>query len=170
MMATKRSRGRPTRYKAEYTEQAFKLCLLGATDAELADFFEVSEKTINTWKDAHPDFLQSLKAGKVEADASIGERLYQRAMGYEHDDVYPSSYQGEVTLTPIKKYYPPDTTACIFWLKNRQRDRWRDKQDHEHTGKDGGPIRMDLSGLDENERTVLREILERRTGESDGRA
>ncbi len=74
-MATMRPRGRPTRYKAEYTEQAFKLCLLGATDANLADFFEVSEKTINTWKDAHPEFLQSLKAGKDEADANVGERL-----------------------------------------------------------------------------------------------
>ncbi len=169
-MATQRPRGRPTSYKVEYTEQAFKLCLLGATDADLADFFEVSEKTINTWKDAHPEFLQSLKAGKDEADANVGERLYQRAMGYEHPEDKIFMHEGKPVVVPTVKHYPPDTTACIFWLKNRQRDRWRDKQDHEHTGEGGGPIRMDLSGLDENERRVLREFLERRTGEPDGRA
>ena len=53
--------GRPTRYKQEYAEQALKLCRLGAKDSELADFFQVSEQTINAWKKAHPEFLESLK-------------------------------------------------------------------------------------------------------------
>ena len=106
-MATKRPRGRPTRYKAEYTEQAFKLCLLGATDANLADFFEVSEKTINTWKDVHPEFLQSLKAGKDEADANVGERLYQRALGYEHPEDKIFMHEGKPVIVPTVKHYPP---------------------------------------------------------------
>ena len=61
--------GRPSQYKAEYCEQAYKLCLLGATDVQLADFFGVSEQTLNTWKQKHPKFLESLRAGKDEADA-----------------------------------------------------------------------------------------------------
>ena len=56
--------GRPTKYKAEYAEQAAKLCALGAVDAQLADFFGVSEPTINAWKDKHPAFLKSLKESK----------------------------------------------------------------------------------------------------------
>ena len=49
--------GRPSSFRPEFAEQAFKLCLLGATDADLADFFHVSEQTVNAWKKAHPDFL-----------------------------------------------------------------------------------------------------------------
>lgn len=124
--------GRPTAYRDEYAEQAYKLCLLGATDAEMGDFFGVSEQTINAWKKAHPRFLEAITRGKTEADANVAQRLYQRAIGYEHEDVYPSSYQGVVTLTPIHKYYPPDTPAASLWLRNRQPTKWRDKQEIEH--------------------------------------
>ena len=126
--------GRPTKYKKEYCEQAYKLCLLGATDAELADFFEVDEATLNRWKLAHDDFRESLKRGKTIADAEVSEKLLHRAKGYSHEDVHITNYQGEITITPIIKHYAPDPTSMIFWLKNRQKDKWRDKQDHEHTG------------------------------------
>jgi transposase-like protein len=133
-------RGRPSEYTSETAEQAYKLCLLGATDKEMADFFGVSETTINNWKQQHPDFLESITRGKTMADANVAEKLYQRALGYEHDDVHVSNYQGVVTLTPIRKYYPPDTPAGSLWRRNRQSAKWRDKQDHEHTGKDGAPL------------------------------
>jgi hypothetical protein len=126
--------GRPSDYQVGFNKQAFKLCLLGATDKELADFFGVTEKTLNTWKEKHPRFLQSLKDGKENADANVSNRLYNRALGYSHPDVHITSYEGDVTLTPITKHYPPDPTSCIFWLKNRQRGKWRDRQEVEHSG------------------------------------
>jgi len=126
--------GRPSKYRDEFAEQARKLCLLGATDAELAGFFEVNEDTIHEWKKVHAEFSESIKRGKLQADAEVADRLYQRAMGFEHDDVHVSNYQGEVTLTPIRKIHAPDTTAAIFWLKNRQGKQWRDKQEVAHTG------------------------------------
>lgn len=126
--------GRPTLYKEEYAEQARKLCLLGATDKELADFFDVAESTLNLWKLEHPEFSESLKKGKTQADAEVADRLYQRAMGFEHPDVHISNYQGLITQTPIIKVYAPDPTSAIFWLKNRQRDKWRDKVETEHSG------------------------------------
>lgn len=119
--------GRPSSYKPEYAEQAQKLCRLGATDKELADFFGVQERTINNWKAEHPVFLQSLKEGKGLADAEVADKLYRRATGYSHPDTHVSNYQGLITLTPLTKHYPPDTTAAIFWLKNRRPDLWRDK-------------------------------------------
>lgn len=118
---------RPTKYKAEYAEQARKLCLLGATDADLAEFFEVSEQTINAWKKAHKAFLESLKAGKRLADAEVAERLFQRAMGYSHPEEKVFNNQGEIVTHQTTKHYPPDPTSMIFWLKNRDPERWREK-------------------------------------------
>lgn len=123
----RRSVGRPTLFRDEYVEQAYKLCLLGATDAELADFFEVCERTINTWKEDYPEFLQSLKAGKASADAAVAESLHKRALGYSHPDVHISNFQGMITVTDIVKHYPPDTGAAFIWLKNRQPHKWKDK-------------------------------------------
>ena len=125
---------RPTKYKPEYAEQAAKLCLLGATDAQLADFFEVSVSTINLWKVQHPEFSESISVPKEMANARVEQSLYRRAMGYEHDEVDIRVVGGEVVQTQIRKYYPPDATAMIFWLKNRKPDDWRDKTEQQLSG------------------------------------
>lgn len=130
MAEKKHAGGRPTLYKKEYSELARKFCLLGATDIDLAKFFEVNVDTIHEWKKVHKEFSDSIKEGKEEADANVANRLYQRAMGYSHPDVHISNYQGEITVTPIVKEYAPDPTSAIFWLKNRQKDRWSDRVVH----------------------------------------
>ena len=132
--------GRPSKFKAEYAKQAEKLCLLGATDEDLADFFAVGIRTISNWKAQHPEFLQALKTGKEASDDRVERSLYQRAVGYSYDAVHFSSFQGSVTETPYREHCPPDTTAQIFWLKNRRPDQWRDKQIQEVTGADGAPL------------------------------
>lgn len=126
--------GRPTKYKIEYNEQAYKLCLLGHTDEELADFFEVHVSTIHQWKLDYPDFSDSIKKGKEIADAEVSKSLYHRALGYSHPDVDIKAVNGEIVETPVMKHYPPDATSAIFWLKNRQPKKWRDKQIMEHEG------------------------------------
>jgi hypothetical protein len=140
--------GRPSKYEPQFAEQAAKLCKLGATDRELADFFKIAESTLNLWKLQHAEFSEALKLGKDEADKRVEQSLYHRALGYSHPDVHISNFQGDVTLTPITKVYPPETTACIFWLKNRNPEAWRDRV--EHTGKDGGPI--ETADVSETER------------------
>ena len=138
---------RPTKYQEAYAEQARKLCLLGYTEAELADFIDVSESTINTWKLDYPKFSESIKKGKAVADAEVSDRLYKRAMGFVAPDIDIRVIENRIVETPLEKYYPPDTTAAIFWLKNRQKDKWRDKVDHELTGKDGGAIQIETSPM-----------------------
>ena len=126
--------GRPTKYKPEYAKEAMKLCKLGATDAQLADFFEVAISTVALWKVQHPEFSDAIKVPKAEADERVEQSLYRRAMGYEHDEVDIRVVDKEVIQTPIRKYYPPDSTALIFWLKNRKPADWRDKVEAEHSG------------------------------------
>lgn len=131
---------RPSKYRPEFAEQALKLCRLGAKDSELADFFHVDEKTINNWKNDHPEFLQSLKDGKGLADAEVADKLFKRATGYEHTAVKISAApDGREHITEYTEKYPPDTTAAIFWLKNRRPDLWRDKTEtkNEHEVKGG---------------------------------
>jgi hypothetical protein len=120
-------RGRPTLYRPEHAEQAFKLCLLGATDDQIADVFAVHHTTIDVWKRDRPEFARRLKAGKAFADAEVAYALYQRAIGYSHPEIHVSSYRGEITLTEVIRHYPPDTGAAIFWLSHRQPDLWSDR-------------------------------------------
>lgn len=122
-------RGRPSKFTPAMLKQARFLAARGATDSELADFFEVSESTLNLWKLKHGEFSESLKEGKAIADSRVQAALFQRAVGYSYPDTHVSNHQGTVTLTPIMKHYPPDTTAAIFWLKNRRPEEWRDKID-----------------------------------------
>lgn len=127
--------GRPTRYLKRYAVEAAKLCQLGATDKDLANFFNVSERTINTWKKKRKEFLQSLKESKAAFDSKVEQSLFQRAIGYSHPEEKTFNYQGEVIRVLTTKHYPPDTTACIFWLKNRKPKEWRDKVEQESSGK-----------------------------------
>lgn len=129
--------GRPTDYLPEYAEVARKQCEEGATDQELADFFDVSVRTLYRWKNAHPEFCQALKASKVTADERVERSLYERAIGYERDEVDVRVVGGDIVQTPIRKFYPPDTTAAIFWLKNRRPQEWRDKVENVLSGEVG---------------------------------
>lgn len=164
------TRGRPTKYKEEYAAQAEKLCLLGATDQEIADFFEVEVRTIYRWKSEHDTFCQSIKTGKVAADERVERSLFQKATGYEQDDVkifMPGGAEVPV-YAPYRAKIAPDTTAAIFWLKNRKPDQWRDKRETEISGPNGGPVQM--VGLDATQlsKDTLEELLRVRAAATNG--
>lgn len=136
--------GRPSKYDTAYAGQAEKLAKLGATSAEMADFFEVDTRTIERWASRHEEFCRALKSGKSEADARVERSLYHRAVGYTYDAVKIFNSSGQALLVPYQEHVPPDTTAAIFWLKNRKPGEWRDKREHELSGPDGGPIKSEV--------------------------
>jgi DNA-binding XRE family transcriptional regulator len=125
MGSSKESTGRPTKYKAEFDKMAEVACRLGATDSNLAELFGVTEQTINNWKKDHPSFFESLKAAKATSDDLVKRSLFERATGYSHPEDKIFNNSGEPMIVPSTKHHPPDVTACIFWLKNRDPDNWR---------------------------------------------
>lgn len=127
--------GRPTDYQDEFAEQAGKLALLGATDQEVADFFGVDVRTIYRWKHDREEFCQALKAGKEVADDRVERSLYQRAIGYEQEEVkiFMPGGAEEPVYAPFRAKVAPDVTAAIFWLKNRKGADWRDKSEIANT-------------------------------------
>lgn len=140
--------GRPSTFREEFVEQTAKLCALGATDDDLADFFDVSPRTLNRWKATHPEFMQALRRGKDPADDRVEASLYQKALPREIEEeqaiklkevTYNDSGKRlkeveRVEVVKVRKFVPADTTAIIFWLKNRRPDQWRDVHKVEHSG------------------------------------
>jgi hypothetical protein len=123
--------GRPSAWKPEFVELVFELALLGKTEPQIAREIEVSPRTLANWKKEHPDFLHALNRGRDIADGRVARSLYERATGYEHKAVklFYDRDLGKVIEHEYTERYPPDSTAMIFWLKNRQRVTWRDRHD-----------------------------------------
>ncbi|QNQ62506.1 helix-turn-helix domain-containing protein [Brucella sp. 6810] len=130
--------GRDSLYDTSMNDQARKLALLGLTDAEIAEFFGVTERTLNNWKNEFPAFFQSLNAGKVQADADVADSLYRRAVG---EVVFVEKRvkvaEGEYDIIRLSQKIPADPGAAKLWLTNRQPDKWREKQQMQLTGPDG---------------------------------
>jgi hypothetical protein len=126
---------RPSKFDSIDLSKVEQLAKRGWTDKEMSDFFEVNEATWNRWKDKHPEFCKSLKDWKLEADSKVERSLYERATGYKAPEDKIFNHNGEPMVVPTTKHYPPDTTAAIFWLKNRKKEEWRDKQEVENTHK-----------------------------------
>lgn len=133
-------RGRPSSYDPQFAEQAAKLCHLGATDYELADFFGVDTRTIYRWKNEFEDFCQAVVIGKEFADNRVARSLYNRAVGYSFESEKVFQFQGAIVRSDIVEHVPPDAGAAFNWLKNRQPDKWRDVSRQEHTGADGAAL------------------------------
>jgi hypothetical protein len=92
--------GRPSLYEPAFAEQAFELCLAGATNQDLADTFEVGHSTIDNWLQKRPEFAQSVKRGRALADGRVAHGLYSRAVGYTYESTRVVLHRGEPVSVP----------------------------------------------------------------------
>lgn len=148
---TKRKPGRPAVWVNDIVELTRRACRLGATNKALAGFFDVSEGTINDWIRDKPEFAEAIRDGRTFADAHVADSLYRKATGYEHQAVKIfCNAEGDITEVPYTERYAPDTTAAIFWLKNRRPDLWRDVKEKNENGEGSGNtynIVMNMPGV-----------------------
>lgn len=132
--------GGKTKYNDEMKARVIELASEGKTDNEIAHEIGVARSTLSLWKIKHEDLSDSLKEMKADADSTVEASLYQRACGYSNIETKVfCNAKGEVTEVNVVKNYPPDPVAAIFWLKNRQPDKWRDKQEFVS---DGAPMKL----------------------------
>lgn len=122
-----RLRGQRRKITPHIGRKIFFLAGYGLTDQQIAEVFDISRETINEYK-KEADYSDTLKRIKEHADLAVVNALYKNATGYEYTEQVATKDGDIVALT---KHRHPDTIACIFWLKNRQRDKWRDKMPEE---------------------------------------
>lgn len=141
--------GRPTKFNAKFIEQGRKLAQLGATDLEIAQFFEVSLRTVHRWKIEHDEFRDAIEIGKDVADAKVEQSLYRRATGYSFDSEKIVVVEGEPVRLETIEHVPPDTKAALAWLYNRRPEQWRSTQHLKHDVAPESPLASflrDISG------------------------
>ncbi len=158
----RKTAGRKGVYQSSFLIRVYHLCLLGASDTQIARAFDVNPTTIDYWKKHKPDFLQQMNKGKMEADAKVAYSFYKRATGYSYqtEQIVPNRVKEydengniikehtEIIRVPITKHVIPDTSAASKWLANRQRANWSDVQRHEITGENGGAIMIQGKEID----------------------
>jgi hypothetical protein len=112
----------------------------GLIDPDIWYNLGISKNSFYRWKNNHREFREALRVGKAVANKRVENALYQRATGYEYDEVTEEVIGYKEDGEPIKrvkattKHQPPDTTAQIFWLKNRDPEKWRDRQELDVNG------------------------------------
>lgn len=174
---TARPVGRPTDYQPEMCDRVYGFTLLGLIDKEIAAQLGIGLSTMYEWKAKYPEFADAFKRGKEPADVEIAQALWNNALGAEYTEqvavkVKRVDYdeksgkkvceREEVVVVNVKKKAPPNTAAQIFWLKNRQKDQWRDRI--EHTGKDGETLNntttiLAITDLDAEQRAALADTI-----------
>ena len=114
----------------------------GLTDEQIAHNMGITVKTLWVWKNKYGKLCNALKKGKEVVDTIVENALLKRALGYRYDEV---TIEDGIETKRVTKEVQPDTTAQIFWLKNRRPDKWRDKQNVEVSGS----LKTETSKLDD---------------------
>ena len=165
--------GRPTVYKPENAEIARHACRLGASNETLAERFEVTRRTIDNWIATIPEFGDAVRQGREVADESVVAALYARATGMERKSVKVVEGEAAPVTTTHTVQVLPDVRACMFWLRNRRPEQWRENRAPGDAPYDGRDLAEEIAEGEERVRRWQedeRADSERVSGEVEGAA
>ena len=162
---------RKTKYKPDFPAKAEKLAEQGLIDTQIAKKLGISHESLYQYQNKYPEFYEAIKRGKAESDQEVVDSLRKKAVGFEYIEVATEAKvddKGVETITSkktTKKYYPPDTGATAFWLKNRQPNEWRDVRQIE--ANIGGGVHLIADKSTKEDLDGIKEFGTRRPGGSD---
>lgn len=137
--------GRPTKYDPKlHVTLARGLARSGMTAAEIAAEMGIAERTLYKWRGEHEEFMQALNEGRELADYVVEDALFQQAKGYRVKEVRKERTPSGERRVELVREVPPDTTACIYWLKNRKPEQWRDRREVDVTADSDARIKETL--------------------------
>ena len=116
----------------------------GLTDEQIAKNIGINRTTLYDWKKKETNIADALKKGKEVIDFEVENALLKRALGYEYEE---ETYENGILTKKVKKQVAPDTTAQIFWLKNRKKEQWREKIEVVKTDEDLQNINKNISNI-----------------------
>lgn len=138
--------GRKKKYDESFPQQALELAEKGLNNKQISKKLGICKTSFYDYQKEFPEFADSLKKGKEPADDNVENALYIRAVGYDYEEqvteerISEDGTQHTTVVRTLKKHMPGDTTAQIFWVKNRRPKEWRDARNIELTDKDGASL------------------------------
>lgn len=157
-----------SKWKDVYLLQATQLTKLGLTDTQICKVWDISVETLNVWKNKHEGLYDALQKGKMQANGEVAEALFKAAIGYEYEEDAITSYQGEVTVTRVKKYKGPNPWACARILEIKDRPNWSVIQKSESIHTNINIAKFDVSSLTPEQLELLESIQKKQLTENVG--
>lgn len=132
---TKRRVGAPTKFTDSAAHTAVSMFRVGATDQEVCDALGINIHTISNWRKRWPWFMTATKEAQEIANTRVSQSMFRKAVGYTVTEkqaikIKVGPQEERVEIVEVERHVPPDTTAQIFWLKNRDKENWADTYDH----------------------------------------
>jgi hypothetical protein len=157
-----------SKWDDKFIPQATQLTMLGLTELEISKVWGIELVTLHKWKNNKPGFYEALQMGRQQALGEVAQALFKSALGYEYEEDAVSSFEGQVTITRVRKYAKPNPWACAKILAIKDRANWSEVQRSETVHTNINIAKLDLSSMSAEELALFENIQKKQLTEHVG--